>query len=205
MSPSCAASVFAPRRSHFGPFDARMVATTGQSRRRRRAGGAKVAHREPARRHGCAAAVAPPRRRQAAGRRGGRRAAGVRMPRAPGDPFWPCALISRASATDAQRESSRSGTRGPVRDPMMSDEAILRTGRPGRTSSATKKCRIRHRFRPQDNRADHHAGTFRASGATAPPSETRTDIGRTIAASEMTDGMGYAPHSSPTPLSNIRF
>ena len=197
MSPSCAVSVFTSRRSHFGPFDAGMAVTTGQSRRQCRAGGAKVVRRAPAssRKPVSAAAAAAPRRRRAAGRRGGRRAAGVRMPRAPGDPFWPCALISRASATDAQRESSRSGTRGPVRDPTMSDEAILRTGRPGRTSSATKKCRIRHRFRPQDNRADHHAGTFRASGATAPPSETRTDIGRTIAASEMTDGMGYAPHS----------
>ena len=130
----------------------------------------------------------------------------------PATPFRPrrcvhhkAVIPSRASATDAQRESSRSGTRGPVRDPMMSDEAILRTGRPGRTSSATKKCRIRHRFRPQDNRADHHAGTFRASGATASPSETRTDIGRTIAASEVADTMGCAPHSSPIPLCNIKF
>ena len=87
----------------------------------------------------------------------------------------------------------------------MTAEAIPRTGRLVRTTSTTKKCRIRHRFRPQETRADHRAGTFRASGATAPPSETGTDIGRTIAASEMTDTMGYAPHSSPRPLSNIKF
>ena len=87
----------------------------------------------------------------------------------------------------------------------MTAEAIPRTGRLVRTTSTTKKCRIRHRFRPQETRADHRAGTFRASGATAPPSETGTDISRTIAASEMTDTMGYAPHSSPRPLSNIKF
>ena len=111
----------------------------------------------------------------------------------------------RASTTDARRESSRPGTRGPVRDPRITVEAIPRTGRPVRTTSATKKSRMRHRFRPQDNRADHHAGTSRASGATAPPSETGTDIGRTIAASEVADTMGYAPHSPPIPLCNIKF
>ena len=73
-----------------------------------------------------------------------------------------------------------------------------------RTTSATKESRIRHRSRPPDDRADHRGGTFRASGATVPPPETGPDIGRTIAASEVTDTMGYAPHSSPTPRSNIK-